>query len=70
MTDINLNEVGCIKPIANIGSTIYRNICTGVDVTTPWGTLDWVGAGLLTTMALVLLALVGLVAWVIFNDLR
>lgn len=42
----------CLKKISNIGSTVYRNSCTGQDVVIPWGSVDWLGAVLISGLTL------------------
>jgi hypothetical protein len=52
----NINE--CIKDVANIGETIYQNICTGQITAVPWGTRDWFNAFVMPPLFLLVLALV------------
>jgi hypothetical protein len=38
---LNLNSAECIRQITSIGSTAYRNICTGAEAVVPWGAGEW-----------------------------
>jgi hypothetical protein len=40
---INANFAHCIQHANYIGHDIFYNICSGTNVTVPWGSLDWVG---------------------------
>lgn len=64
-TDLNLNSVECLQSIRNIGGTIMRNVCTGVDSYVPWGVIDWVKGmttlGLIVLLGIVILAIVAIV---------
>ena len=44
---LDLNSQQCIKDISNFGETVYQNICNGTETVVPWGTMDYVGIGLL-----------------------
>ncbi|MBU1092580.1 hypothetical protein KJ836_02845 [Patescibacteria group bacterium] len=41
MTEINLNQAECLKPINNFGNTVYQNVCDGTVTQVPWGSGDW-----------------------------
>jgi len=41
MTEINLNQAECLKPINNFGNTVYQNVCDGTFTQVPWGSGDW-----------------------------
>lgn len=56
---IDLNSVGCIKEVGQFGHYELHNICTGVVAKVDWGFTDWVGAGALTFVAALLVAVLG-----------
>lgn len=62
---INANFAECLKSVENFGYTHIVNVCNGRIVDVPWGHVDWVMAVLL---AVLLLALVTVVIWVIVSD--
>lgn len=39
--DLNNKTLDCLKAINNIGSTTYKNVCSGAVSTVPWGSNDW-----------------------------
>lgn len=60
-TAIDLNQKSqalgdCLKSVNSIGSTIYRNICTGQQAVVPWGSGDWIGNVIITLIGLVLVS--------------
>ena len=53
--DLGASSLGdCLKVINNIGGSIYRNICTGIDTYVPWGTSDWLSGSFLTAFVIVM----------------
>ena len=39
--NFNVNSAECIKEYQKLGETVYRNICTGQEMTIPWGIDGW-----------------------------
>lgn len=58
--DINQNFAECIREVRNVGNTVAMNICSGEQVVVPWGSVDWLFAGLVCFL------IVGLIAVPIF----
>ena len=56
--DINQNFAECIREVRNVGNTVTMNICSGEQVVIPWGSADWILAGLVTTMVVALVSVV------------
>lgn len=56
---IDLNSVGCIKEVGQLGHYELHNICTGVVTKVDWGFTDWMGATALTFVAALLVAVLG-----------
>lgn len=59
MTDINLNQAECLKPINNFGNTVYQNVCNGTYTQVPWGSGDWLTALLIVGIVLVVIIMFG-----------
>jgi len=50
----------CLKPIANVGETLYQNICTGLPGgTVLWGTIEWSGFVLISALLVLLFGVIG-----------
>ncbi len=60
----NLNNADCIKTVENIGSRTYVNICTKSQTVVPWGSIDWIGVGVI----IFLIILAGFVFKLIIED--
>lgn len=65
--DLNLNSTECIARANDIGGTMVRNICSGAQAYIPWGSADWLMAGVLGA---VLLSLVVIIGGLIFASTR
>lgn len=69
--NINLDQKTldmCLKPINNIGSTTYRNICTNTSEVIPWGLADTFGYWVLITLGILFcLIFIGMFIKVIFE---
>ena len=68
MTDINLNSAECIKTQANIGETVYHNICTGAIQTVNWGSADWLAAAGLTAVVIFIIGMFAGLGVMLFKD--
>jgi hypothetical protein len=62
--DLNHNYAECLKSIGHFGYTQYQNICTGEMSSVPWGVLDYLGAGILASILLLALGVLGLVIYI------
>ncbi|WP_439538721.1 hypothetical protein [Sphingomonas sp.] len=58
--DANLNSVQCIVTKNHFGYDVVHNICTGTTTRLEWALGDWAGAAGLSLVALLGLAVVGL----------
>ena len=62
---LNQNQIAdCLKPISNIGHTIYQNVCNGTSTQVPWGVGDW----FLALLIIVIIGFLGKIAIAIKND--
>lgn len=62
------NKTDCIISSANIGETIYHNLCTQSSTVVEWGTIDWIGFGsAVLLMSAFLLMLLIMMAQAIFR---
>ena len=68
MTDINLNAAQCITTQANIGSTVYHNICTGATQNVPWGSADWLVAAGLAAVVIFIVGMFACLGVMLFRD--
>ena len=68
MTDINLNSAECITTQANIGSTVYHNICTGATQTVNWGSADWLAAAGLAAVVIFIIGMFAYIGAMLFRD--
>ncbi len=59
MTEAEININQCFKGIYNIGSTTWKNICTGELANVPWGLIDWFAALLITAVLLGIVVVIG-----------
>jgi len=66
--ELNLNSVGCIKEVYNIGNTVYQNICTGTQSVVNWGTAYWVGGIVLGLVIVAVVFLLGALIFLITRD--
>ena len=56
----NLELSQCVKEINNIGNTIYNNICTGATNQVDWGSAQWIGFWIISSLlAVMILLLIG-----------
>lgn len=53
----NLNLAECLRSVSEIGSTTVVNVCTGAEAVVPWGSLDWLGFGLISAVAAAMIVL-------------
>jgi hypothetical protein len=57
--DLNLNVAKCLREVTDFGVNHIHNICSGVVIDVPWGSVDWtlaIGGG---AFGLVMLFLFG-----------
>lgn len=55
--NVDINSVDCVAKVTDFGSITYHNICTGAVHTVSWGTMDYIGIGIILTLALLFLAM-------------
>ncbi len=57
-TNIDLNQTSCLVHQQSIGERIVTNICSGEVTNIPWTAGDWLNAGALTGLSIILAAVV------------
>lgn len=61
----------CIKTAESFGETAYYNICSGLNYTVPWGSVDWTNAivsySLGSLFALGIVSLLGGISYEIYR---
>lgn len=66
--DINQNLAKCIEHTNDFGQTVVHNICNGTTQVVPWGSMDWVGVIGISAFGVVIVAMLGGMAYRIITD--
>lgn len=53
---VGLSE--CLKPIENVGGTVYQNVCDGTSTFVPWGFMVWLGVIAITIVFIIVVVAV------------
>lgn len=65
---LETTQADCLRSINNIGNNVVHNICSGEQVTIPWGSADWLGAIALSGVAVIVLVLFAALITMIVRD--
>lgn len=65
---VHLSE--CYKEVANIGYSVWQNVCNGTSSVVPWGAATWITVSVAFILLAIPAVLVGSILYSIYKETR